>query len=36
MEIEDQKTTFDGFVKYAVRSTVAIVIVMALMAIFVA
>jgi len=36
MEIEDQKTTFDGFVKYTVRSVIAIVIVMGLMAIFVA
>lgn len=36
MEIEDQKTTFDGFVKYTVRSVIAIVVVMALMAIFVA
>lgn len=36
MEIEDQKTTFDGFVKYTVRSVIAIVVVMALMAIFIA
>ncbi len=36
MEIEDQKTTFDGFVRYTVRSVIAIVVVMALMAIFIA
>jgi len=36
MEIEDQKTTFDGFVRYTVRSVIAIVVVMGLMAIFVA
>lgn len=36
MEIEEQKTTFDGFVKYTIRSVIAIVVVMVLMAIFVA
>lgn len=36
MEIEDQKNTFDGFVKYTVRSVIAIIVVMALMGIFLA
>lgn len=36
MEIEDQKTTFDGFVRYTIRSVIAIVIVMGLLAMFVA
>jgi len=36
MEIEDQKTTFDGFVRYTVRSAIAIVVVMGLLAMFVA
>ena len=36
MEIEDQKQTYEGFIKIAVRSTVAIVIVMAFLAAFVA
>jgi hypothetical protein len=36
MDIEEQKGTYDGFIKYTVRSTVAIIVVMALLAIFVA
>ena len=36
MEIEDQKTTFDGFVRYTVRSVIAMIVVMGLLAIFVA
>jgi hypothetical protein len=36
VEIEDQKNTFDGFVKYTIRSVIAIVVVMALMGIFLA
>lgn len=36
MEIEDQKTTFDGFVRYTVRSVIAIIVVMVLLAMFVA
>ncbi len=36
MGIEDQKTTFDGFVRYTVRSVVAIIVVMGLLAMFVA
>jgi hypothetical protein len=36
MDIEDQKSTYDGFIKITVRSTVAIVVVMLLLAAFVA
>lgn len=35
-DIEEQKATFDGFIKYSVRSTIAIVVVMVLLAAFVA
>jgi len=36
MDIEDQKKTYDGFIKISVRSTLAIIFVMLLLAIFVA
>lgn len=36
MDIKEQERTFDGFMKYSVRSTVAIIIVLALLAAFVA
>lgn len=36
MEIEDQKQTYDGFIKWSVRSTVVIVAVMLFLAAFVA
>lgn len=36
MEINEQKTTYDGFIRYSVRSVVAIIAVLVLMAIFVA
>lgn len=36
MEIDDQKSTYEGFIKIGVRSTVAIIVVMVLLAAFVA
>jgi len=36
MDIKEQERTFDGFMKYSVRSTVAIIVVLALLAAFVA
>tara|TARA_R110002096_G_scaffold235402_2_gene425698 strand:+ start:85 stop:195 length:111 start_codon:yes stop_codon:yes gene_type:complete len=36
MDIEDQKSTYDGFIKISVRATVVVVVVMALLAMFVA
>lgn len=36
MEIDDQKSTYEGFIKITVRSTIAIVVVMLLLAAFVA
>ncbi len=36
MEIDDQKKTYDGFIKVTVYSTVAIIGVLALLAAFVA
>jgi len=36
MEIDEQKTTYDAFIRYSVRSVVAIIAVMVLMAAFVA
>ncbi|MEX0298196.1 MAG: aa3-type cytochrome c oxidase subunit IV [Kordiimonas sp.] len=36
MEIDEQKKTYDGFIKISVRSTIAIVLVMAFLAAFVA
>ncbi|TNE63032.1 MAG: aa3-type cytochrome c oxidase subunit IV [Alphaproteobacteria bacterium] len=36
MEIQDQERTYEGFIKYMVRGTVAVVVVMALLAMFVA
>ena len=36
MDIQEQKRTYDGFMKATVRSTVAIVVVLALLALWVA
>jgi hypothetical protein len=36
MKIDDQKQTYDGFMRYTTRSVIAIVGVMVLLAIFVA
>jgi len=36
MEIDGQKSTYDGFVKIGTRATVAIIVVMLLLAAFVA
>ena len=36
MDIEEQKTTFDYFIKYSIRSVLAIVLVMAFLGAFVA
>ncbi|MBL4789334.1 MAG: aa3-type cytochrome c oxidase subunit IV [Kordiimonadaceae bacterium] len=36
MEIEDQKSTYDGFIKYTVRMTLGIIAVMLFLAAFVA
>lgn len=36
MDIEDQKKTYEGFIKISVRSTIAVVLVMAFLAAFVA
>lgn len=36
MDVQEQAKTYDGFIKATVRSTVAIVVVMALLAAFVA
>lgn len=36
MEIDDQKDTYSGFIRYTVRSVVAIVVVLVLMAAFLA
>ncbi|MFC3051272.1 aa3-type cytochrome c oxidase subunit IV [Kordiimonas pumila] len=36
MDIDDQKQTYSGFIKYSTRSLVAIVVVMLLLAAFVA
>lgn len=36
MDIKEQKSTYDGFIKVSVRSTIAIVAVMVFLAMFVA
>lgn len=36
MNTDDQKVTYDGFIRYTVRSVIAIVAVLVLMAIFIA
>ncbi len=36
MDTEEQKVTYDGFLRYTVRSVIAIVVVLGLMAIFIA
>lgn len=36
MDIKEQERTFDSFIKYTVRSTAAIIVVLALLAAFVA
>jgi len=36
MDIDDQKQTYDGFIKVSVKATAAIIVVMVLLAAFVA
>ncbi|MBL4838848.1 MAG: aa3-type cytochrome c oxidase subunit IV [Kordiimonadaceae bacterium] len=36
MDIEDQKDTYAGFIKVSIRATIAVIVVMALLAAFVA
>ena len=36
MEIEDQKKTYEGFIKVSVRSTIVVVVVMLFLAAFIA
>lgn len=36
MDIQEQERTFDGFMKYMVRGTVSVIVVMVFLALFVA